>query len=356
MHIKRVAAVAVLISGVFSAVARAQQVSIYATNLNGPRGLKFGPDGALYVAEAGFGGGTTTVGSCEQVPAPIGPDHGGPTARISRITGPNTRTTVVDGLPSGQTSLPSGDTLGVGDVAFLGSSLFGLIAGGGCSHGNPSTPNGVIWVDPNEHSWRYVVNLSAFLQANPVAHPEPDDFEPDGTPFSMVVEAGHFYLVEPNHGEIDVVNLGGHIERLIDLSATEGHVVPTVIADHDGAFYVGTLSTFPIQPGSASVYRISRQGEILGVMSGFTSVTGLTFDAQGRLYVLEMSTAAGFPQPGTGKIVRVSAPGQIEDFVIGLNVPTGLTIGPDGALYVSDWGAAPSVTGLGRILRVTIPD
>ena len=28
-------------------------ISVYASGLKGPRGLKFGPDGALYVAEAG---------------------------------------------------------------------------------------------------------------------------------------------------------------------------------------------------------------------------------------------------------------------------------------------------------------
>lgn len=47
----------------------AQNVSVYASGLNGPRGLKFGPDGALYVAEAGLGGSTpSTSFDCELVP------------------------------------------------------------------------------------------------------------------------------------------------------------------------------------------------------------------------------------------------------------------------------------------------
>jgi len=335
---------------------QAQQVSVYASGLEGPRGLEFGPDGALYVAEAGHGGNNSTLGTaCQQVPPPVGPYYGGATGRISKITGQDQRTTVVDGLPSGSSSLPSGDTEGVADIAFLGSNMFAVLAGGGCSHGNPSAPNGVIWVDPDDGSWRYVNNLSAFYQAHPVAHPELDDFESDGTPFTMIEVDGHFYIVEANHGEIDRVNLGGHTERVIDISAaTKDHVVPTAIAFRDGVFYVGTLGTFPVQPGSARVYRISKKGELLGVTTGFTTVTGLAFDTKGRLYVLELSTEPGFPAPFAGKIVRVSKSGQVTDFVTGLMVPAGMTIGPDGAIYVSNFGAAPA--GLGQILRITISD
>ena len=53
---------------------------ILASGLEGPRGLRFGPDGYLYVAEAGTGGSNSTKGQCPQVPgAPggPGPDTGG---------------------------------------------------------------------------------------------------------------------------------------------------------------------------------------------------------------------------------------------------------------------------------------
>src|SRR5712692_10258384 len=58
--------------------------TVWATGLDNPRGLKFGPDGALYVAEGGTGGANSAVGKCDQVPAPVGPYTGGKNgARIS---------------------------------------------------------------------------------------------------------------------------------------------------------------------------------------------------------------------------------------------------------------------------------
>src|SRR5579871_5748588 len=119
---------------------------VFATGLDNPRGLHFGPDGNLYVAEGGKGGShTTSEQDCAQVPVPSGPYSGGMTARISRITRDGKRTTVTDGLPSTQTSPKSGnDVSGVADVAFLDGTLYALTAGAGCSHGNKGTVNALL--------------------------------------------------------------------------------------------------------------------------------------------------------------------------------------------------------------------
>src|SRR5580698_7422838 len=104
-------------------------VTVKLSGFNSPRGLKFGPDGLLYVAEGGTGGTASTVGMCTQVVPPIGPYTGGFTARISKIYSGGGRQTVVDGLTS---STGGGASQGVADIAFIGAILYALISGAGC--------------------------------------------------------------------------------------------------------------------------------------------------------------------------------------------------------------------------------
>ena len=113
-------------------------------------------------------------------------------------------------------------------------------------------PNGVLRVNADGNS-TLIADLGAFQHANPVANSEPDDFEPDGTWYSMVAFGGSLYALEPNHGELDRITRDGHISRVIDISESQGHVVPTAMVVHDGAFYVGTLTTVPSRAGGKGI-------------------------------------------------------------------------------------------------------
>ncbi|HYH16190.1 MAG TPA: ScyD/ScyE family protein [Flavisolibacter sp.] len=329
-------------------------VTVFATGLNNPRGLKFGPDRQLYVAEAGTGGTNSTEGQCLQVPAPVGPFLGSTTGgRISLINAAGVRFTVNDQLPSARGGGGNGDIVGVADVAFIDHKLYALISGAGCSHGVPSIPNSIVRINTN-NQWEQVANLSRFITNNPVENPPEGDFEPDGDWYSMINVNSQLYTVEANSGQLNKVSTDGDIRRIVDFSALEGHVVPTVVAYRDGYFYVGNLNTFPIVEGSSKIWRISPGGEVQEWATGFTTILGLTFDNRGNLYVLENTVGAQFPTPGLGRIVRVNQSRNKQVIATGLSLPTGITYGPDGHLYVSNVGFGPTGIGGGQVLKVTL--
>src|SRR6185312_16818734 len=159
--------------------------------------------------------------------------------------------------------------------------------------------------------------------------------------------------IEPNHGELDEMLLNGKIRRIIDISAVEGHIVPSALTYHNGNFYMGNLSTFPAVPGISAIYKITPQGQISTYATGFNMVLGVQFDPLSGLYVLESTTGNPFPTPGTGDVVRIDPDGSRMIIASNLNLPTAMTFGPDDKLYISDWGFG-GAPGMVQIVQVDL--
>jgi hypothetical protein len=221
----------------------------------------------------------------------------------------------------------------------------------GCSHGSSEFPSSVIKVNRHDGSWSVIADLSSYLQNNKVAAPEEDDFEPDGTPYSMVNVRGDLYVIEPNHGEMIKVTTDGNVTRVLDFSAHYGHIVPTAMT-FNGNFFVGNLSTFPLVEGVSSIYKVTPHGETSVWATGFTGVLGVAFDRQNRLYVLETSAGNG-PIPMTGRVIRVNNDNSRDLIADSLMMPTGMTFGKNGALYVSNTGFGPPT---GQILKLVLDE
>ena len=162
---------------------------------------------------------------------------------------------------------------------------------------------------------------------------------------------GALYPMDSNHGELDRVTPAGRISSVIDVSASQGHVVPTALVHH-GATYIANLGVFdPTDAaGDEHVWRLTAQHALKIRATGVEKVLGLAF-RDGKLYALEMSTTAAGPTPGTGAIVQLGPNGPIKTIVSDLTFPTGMTVGPDGAFYVSNqgFGFGP---GQGQVLRI----
>jgi hypothetical protein len=108
-------------------------------------------------------------------------------------------------------------------------------------------PASILRVHPNG-SWDVIADLSTYLAAHPTAV-LPGDLDPAGTWYSLVTAKGNLYALNPNQGNLEKITPQGQISRVIDLSVTYGHVVPTGMAYH-GNLYVGELGDFPSNQGA----------------------------------------------------------------------------------------------------------
>lgn len=311
-----------------------------------PRGIKVGPDGMLYLAEAGEGGDMPlTLEGLEFM--------NGFTGRISMID-PDTgeRTTVADGLPSN--AHEQFGTIGPADVAFLDGQLYYVQSHAGEVWGFPDWATGVYRVNA-DGTVDLIADIGAFNDANPVRAITEGiqlDIEPGGNPYAMVTRDGAFWVVDGNMNQLLKVTLDGTVSRVTEF---EGHPVSTGITFREtGPFLVAFLGAEPFNPEDGKVVQVAAlTGFTTEIASGASALTDVAVDATGQLFALqfgEQATAPGPPLvPFTGKVLRVNADGTFTPIVVGLNFATFMTFEGD-TLFVVNNGL--SVIAPGEIIKI----
>lgn len=337
-------AAALLVVALVRSTASAQQGpsagEVLVSGLLNPRGMTIGPDGMLYVAEAGEGGDTpVTVEGLEFM--------NGFTGRISMID-PATgeRTTVADGLPSN--SHPEFGTVGPTGVAFIDGQLYYVQTHGGEAWGFPDNPTGVYQVN-DDGTVDLIADIGAFNIANPVADVATGgqvDIEPGGNPYAMMARDGALWVVDGNQNQLMKITPDGTISRVTEFS---GHPVSTgIAAQATGPFYVSFLGEDPFLPEDGRVVKVAAlTGFTTQVASGVSALTDVAIDASGQLYALQFAEQSF--APGSGKFLRVNADGTFTPMVTGLTFATSAIFDGD-TLFIANNGL--SVIAPGEIVMV----
>jgi hypothetical protein len=343
---------------------RISEIEVLASGLDSPRKLSFGPDGALYVAEAGRGGTGTSI------PSPIQPGafvFYGATGAITRIQN-GVVERVVTGLPS--LALPDGlDTAGVNDIEFDAYGNAYAIVG---FANNPANRDDLLQIPDFSQliaidnfdggaSWTRLSDFGAYEQNN-----NPDGQNVDTNLYDLLITDNTAYVIDAGaNALLSQRAFGGEpsLETVFPARTTTDPLtgealvrqsVPTsVTVGPDGALYVGELTGFPFQAETAQVYRINAEGQPEVYAGGFTNITDLAFDKSGGLYVLEYDADGILNGSDAGALIYMSPDGKTRTTLTDdeLINPTGLEIGADGDIYISNKGF---IAGQGEVLRLSL--
>ena len=188
---------------------------VVASGLDNPRGLAFGPEGALYIAEAGRGGDGPCIQGAE------GEACYGPTGAITRVwpSNPSSQTRVLSGLPSlappSTADNPGERAGGPVDVGFLGRGNGWVTIGLGndpAQRQNLGTAGAnfgrLLRFLPNG-KYEYAEDLSGFE-----ALANPDGGAIDSNPYGLLVGPSRRIVADAGANAVNAVAANGAITNL----------------------------------------------------------------------------------------------------------------------------------------------
>jgi glucose/arabinose dehydrogenase len=349
-------AASALLAGVAVTVPAGAQTDVetVASGLDNPRGLAFGPDGQLYVAEAGRGG----DGPCFE--GPEGPSCFGLSGAITRINlNRGTQARVLTDLPSFAAEGTGEAAIGPMHIAFSGNSryvTFGLGMDPNLRLPELADMGRVVRAQFMQNSWQTVADIAAFEVAN-----DPNADGPDSNPNGIIANGSGQVLADSGGNALLSVDRRGAISTIAtfpnrDVPFAGGtfsmDAVPTsVVVGPDGAYYVSQLTGFPFPVGGANIYRVVPGQAPTVYASGFTNLVDLAFARNGDLLVVEIATNGILSGDFTGALKRVARDGTVSTVMSdGLIAPYGIAINGKNA-YVSNCGVC---AGGGEVLRIRI--
>jgi hypothetical protein len=361
---------------------------VVASGLYSPRHMAFGPDGSLYVTQAGAGGTDPCVDS------PEGEACFGATGSVTKIAPDGTVSKFIEGLPS-MISGEQGqqDTLGPSAISFGSNGDIFLTIGGGSTPelrdkvGSPLNDT-IGWVlkVAADGTWTKFSDMVAWESANNPDKAQPSCVANTCGPSTVADSDIAGVAATPDGGAV-VADAGGNTLVALDGAGAASllamfpvsmnpmpasmlpspapgaspaaapdvptQAVPTAVkVGPDGAYYVSFLTGFPFPQGGSWVARVEPGKQPTVYASGFTNAMDLAFAPDGSLYVLEIAHN-GLPSGDvTGGLWKVPPGGGQAELVMtdGLVMPGGIAVDKDGNVYVANMAVSPG--GEGTVIKL----
>jgi sugar lactone lactonase YvrE len=396
--------------------AQAVSLTTMVDGISNARGVSFGPDGTLYVAEPGIGGN----GNCQPSPSTLfQPICAGNSGSLVKVSPDGTKERILTNFESLAEQPTGNQGAGIQDLQFDSLGKAYLLTGFAGYPGNrdtetlelgskypipetqlatfpPSTPDKVLntsnlaklyQVDLNTGSLDTIFDFAKYEITN-----NPDGGDVVTNPFDLTINGDTAYVVDGGGNTAYKIELDGSDTQAIAipkkvLSAAElpelppGVELPPGLIEFlpggeiaiqsvstggaigpDGALYVGEYTGFPYPEDQSRIFRIGEDGKPEVFLDGFTHITDLTFDEEGNLLVLQFSDTSQLGGDITslpGSLIQVAADGTRTTLVAageGLESAAGIDIGPDGKIYITKRGVGPELGSVVRVNSEPVPE